>query len=132
MPNTLITMFQAGQDKLSAFYFFLIVSLAMLVAVVLFTDAHRLVPITYANQGAGRGVQGSLPIRLNQAGMIPIIFAVSMLLFPNLIAQFVARARSEWLAAAGRWVNLTLQNQGVYGVLYFLLVVGFLHFNPDE
>lgn len=85
MPQTFSTMFLAGQDKLSAFYFFLIVSLAMLVAVVLFTDAHRAIPITYANQGAGRGVKGSIPIRLNQAGMVPIIFAVSLITFLSLI-----------------------------------------------
>src|SRR3989338_2345662 len=86
MPSTLSAMFVAGQDKIAAFYLFLIISLAMLVAVVLFTDAHRAIPITYANQGAGRGGEANIPIRLNQAGMVPIIFAISLITFPGIIA----------------------------------------------
>jgi preprotein translocase subunit SecY len=109
------------------------VAVVTVLGVVFVTEGQRNIPVQYARQTRGQGVAlggvaSSLPLRVNMVGVIPIIFAVSMLLFPNLIAQFVARARSEWLAAAGRWVNLTLQNQGVYGVLYFLLVVGFTYF----
>jgi preprotein translocase subunit SecY len=109
------------------------VAVVTVLGVVFVTEGQRNIPVQYARQTRGQGVElggvaSSLPLRVNMVGVIPIIFAVSMLLFPNLIAQFVARARSEWLAAAGRWVNLTLQNQGVYGVLYFLLVVGFTYF----
>ncbi len=139
MPNTISTMFIAGQDKLSAFYLFLIVSLALLVAVVLFTDAHRAIPITYANQGAGRGVKGNIPIRLNQAGMVPIIFAISLITFPQLIAQFLQTAPR--FAGIVNFIKLNLSSQNpsfLYIGLYFLLVLVFTYFyvsvtfRPDQ
>ncbi len=139
MPSTVSTMYFAGQEKLSAFYFFLIVSLALLVAVVLFTDANRAIPLTYANQGAGRGVKGTLPIRLNQAGMIPIIFAVSLITFPGIIAQFLQTAPR--FAGVVDFINTNLNAQTpswIYIALYFLLVIAFTYFyvsvtfKPDD
>lgn len=139
MPSTLSTMFVAGQDKLSAFYLFLIVSAALLVAVVLFTDAHRAIPITYANQGAGRGVKGNIPIRLNQAGMVPIIFAISLITFPGIIAQFLQTAPR--FQGVVRFIQLNLSSQTpsiLYITLYFLLVIAFTYFyvsvtfKPDD
>ncbi|MEK7136700.1 MAG: preprotein translocase subunit SecY, partial [Patescibacteria group bacterium] len=62
MPAALSSMFVAGAGKQGAFFLFTMLTLLLLVAVVLFTEAHRLIPITYANQGAGRGVQGGIPI----------------------------------------------------------------------
>lgn len=139
MPRTLSTMFLAGQDKLSAFYLFIIISLATLVAVVLFTDAHRAIPITYANQGAGRGVKANIPIRLNQAGMVPIIFAISLITFPGIIAQFLQTAPR--FSGVVSFINLNLNSQNptiLYIALYFLLVIAFTYFyvsvtfKPDE
>jgi preprotein translocase subunit SecY len=141
MPTTLSTMFLAGQGKQAAFFLFAIVSLAMLVAVVLFTDAHRLIPITYANQGAGRGVQGNIPIRLNQAGMIPIIFAISLITLPAIIAQFLSTATRPVLQSIANFINLNINPNSpsiLYIVIYFLLVLGFTYFfvsvtfKPDE
>ena len=139
MPTTISAMFIAGEGKLAAFYLFCIVSLAMLVCVILFTDAHRLIPITYANQGAGRGVQGSIPIRLNQAGMIPIIFAISLITLPAIMAQFLSTAPR--LAPVVNAINLYINPQNpsiLYMLLYFLLVVAFtffyvsVTFKPDD
>jgi preprotein translocase subunit SecY len=109
------------------------VGIVTVLGVVFVTEGQRNIPVQYARQTRGQGVAlggvaSSLPLRVNMVGVIPIIFAVSMLLFPTLIAQFVSRARSEWLASAARWVTVTLQNQTVYGVLYFVLVVGFTYF----
>ncbi len=139
IPHTFLTMFQSGQEKISSFYLFLIVSLAMLVAVILFTDAHRAIPITYANQGAGRGVRGNIPIRLNQAGMVPIIFAVSLITFPSIIAQFLQTAPRFAGVVDFIQTNLNSQNPSIlYMVLYFLLVVAFTYFyvsvtfKPDQ
>ena len=129
IPNTVSSLLLAGEGKTQSFVLFAIVSVAMLVAVVLFTDAHKLVPITYANQGAGRGVQGSIPIRLNQAGMIPIIFAISLITFPAIIAQFLSTAPR--FAVVVSFINQYMNSQSpsiVYLVLYFLLVVGFTFF----
>jgi preprotein translocase subunit SecY len=131
MPNTLSTMFVAGQDKMSAFYLFLIISLAMLVAVVLFTDAHRAIPITYANQGAGRGVKANIPIRLNQAGMVPIIFAISLITFPGIIAQFLQTAQRPIFQEIVSFIKINLNSQSpsmIYIVTYFLLNIAFTYF----
>lgn len=109
------------------------IGIVTVLGVVFVTEGQRNIPVQYARQTRGQGVAlggvaSSLPLRVNMVGVIPIIFAVSMLLFPTLIAQFVSRARSEWLASAARWITVTLQDQMVYGVLYFLLVVGFTYF----
>lgn len=139
IPSVVSSMFIAGEGKIAAFYLFGIVSLAMLVAVVLFTDAHRLIPITYASQGAGRGVQGSIPIRLNQAGMIPIIFAISLITMPAIVAQFLST--SERFRPVVGFINeyINPQNPSIlYMLIYFLLVVGFTYFyvsvtfKPDD
>jgi preprotein translocase subunit SecY len=139
VPSAVSSMFIAGQGKLAAFYLFVVVSIAMLVAVVLFTDAHRLIPITYANQGAGRGVQAGLPIRLNQAGMIPIIFAISLITLPAILAQFLQTAPR--FGEVVRFINTYVNPQSPsipYILLYFLLVLGFTYFyvsvtfKPDD
>lgn len=139
IPAVVSSLFVAGEGKMAAFYLFCIVSIALLVMVVLFTDAHRLLPITYANQGAGRGVQANLPIRLNQAGMIPIIFAISLIAFPAILAQFMVTAPR--LQGVVTFINLYLNSQSpsiVYIFLYFLLVLAFTYFyvsvtfKPDQ
>lgn len=141
MPTTLSAMFLAGEGKQAAFFLFCIVSLAMLIAVILFTDAHRLIPITYANQGAGRGVQGNIPIRLNQAGMIPIIFAISLITLPAIIAQFMQTATRPIFGEIVSFINNYMNPQNpslIYIAVYFLLVMGFTYFyvsvtfKPDE
>ncbi|MEK7563856.1 MAG: preprotein translocase subunit SecY [Patescibacteria group bacterium] len=139
IPSSLSAMFIAGQGKMAAFYLFCIISLATLVAVVLFTDAHRQIPITYANQGAGRGVQANIPIRLNQAGMIPIIFAISLITLPAIFAQFLQTAPR--FVSVVRFITTYLNPQSPsipYILGYFLLVIGFTYFyvsvtfKPDE
>ena len=119
------------------------VAIITIVGVVFVNEAQRNIPVQYARQvrGAGSlsgGVTTSLPLKLIMAGVIPIIFAISVLLFPSLIAQFFVQARTEWLAAAARWVLTVMQNQVLYSVLYFLLVFGFTYFytsvifHPDK
>lgn len=139
IPSVLSSMIIAGEGKQAAFFVFCIVSLATLVAVILFTDAHRIIPITYANQGAGRGVQGNIPIRLNQAGMIPIIFAISLITLPAIIAQFLATAPRFQVVVNFINNNLNPQNPSIiYMATYFLLVMGFtffyvsVTFKPDD
>ncbi|MDD4286937.1 MAG: preprotein translocase subunit SecY [Candidatus Peribacteraceae bacterium] len=129
IPASMSSIFLGGQGKIGMFFLFTIISLAMLVAVVLFTDAHKLVPITYANQGAGRGVAGGIPIRLNQAGMIPIIFAISLITFPAILAQFLQTAPR--FASVVSFITLYLSPQNpsfLYLLVYFLLVVLFTFF----
>lgn len=130
IPTQISAMYLAGTTgNQGAFILFAILSLAMLIAVVLFTDAHRLIPITYANQGAGRGVQGGLPIRLNQAGMVPIIFAISLVTLPAILAQFFQTAPR--LQGMVSFINTYFNAQNPsypYIIAYFLLVLVFTYF----
>lgn len=130
IPGVVARIFSLDDsDKIFSFLVFLAVTLVMLFFIILFTEGHRPIPITYA--GKARGSQGGIPIRVNQAGMIPIIFAVSIISFPSVIAQFMKNAESEWLKNGATWIDtyLNASNAGyLYMVLYFLLIVGFSFF----
>jgi len=109
-------------------------ALALLVTwgVVIITEAERPIPITYAKQVRGGKTYGGLstylPLRINQAGVIPIIFAMSILLFPTMIFQFLAQSANGSVAAfAGKAVALFADNT-FYAVAYFVLVVLFTYF----
>src|ERR1019366_4180212 len=100
--------------------------------VVYVTEAERSVPVTYAKQVRGNKVYGGvstyLPLRLNQAGVIPIIFALSILLFPQIIANFLAHASNVTIAAYASSFALFFNNPWVYGSFYFIFVVAFTYF----
>lgn len=105
------------------------------VGVVIINEGQRNIPVQYARQIRGnRAFGGStthLPLRVNMAGVIPIIFAISVLLFPSLAAQFFVNARSPRLAESAQWVINVFQNQLVYGITYFILVVAFTYFYTE-
>lgn len=106
---------------------------ALIIAGVVFiTEAERPIPVTYARRVRGTKVLGGistyLPLRVNQAGVIPIIFALSFLLFPQMIATFLAKSSIPFLAAGASAVVTGLSNQWVYGALYFFLVFIFTYF----
>lgn len=73
-------------------------------------------------------MQSYMPLRLNQAGVIPIIFALSVLIFPQMIAGFMASADSAALQSAAQSINAFLSNTLWYGIIYFILVVLFTYF----
>lgn len=110
---------------------FAAVGLVTIGGVVLISEGQRNVPVSYAKQSQGvRGmthVQSHLPLRVNIAGVIPIIFAVSILLFPPMVAQFFA-ARGGTIGAMAQQITALFQDQLFYGVAYFLLVFGFTYF----
>jgi len=105
-------------------------SLFFTLIVVLFTEGQRRIPVTYAGQrGKGKMEQSFLPIRINQAGMIPIIFAVSLITFPSIVGQFLLYADSEWVKSIGRFATTQFtQTNWTYIILYFFLVIAFTYF----
>ncbi len=121
---------------------FAILGLVTIVGVVFMSQGQRIIPIQYARQQRGTrmfgGVSTHLPIRVNMAGVIPIIFAISMVLFPPLIAQFFVHAQTAWVAGFAENVISFFQNQLYYGIIYFVLVFGFtffytgIVFQPDK
>ena len=83
---------------------FIAIGVVTIVGVVFLTEAQRNVPISYAKRVRGNRLYGGLstylPLRVNQVGMIPIIFAISIVIFPSMIAQFLAQAKSAWLVSS--------------------------------
>lgn len=114
------------------FVAFAIVIVITVVGVVFISEGQRNIPVNYAKQVRGNRVYGGssthLPLRVNMAGVIPIIFAISLVMFPPMIAQFFVHSQSIWLAHLATSTIQIFQNQIVYAMLYFLLVFGFTFF----
>jgi preprotein translocase subunit SecY len=125
-------LFSFDSTQLPVYLAFVVAAVAVVAAVVVITEAERPVPVTYAKRVRGNkffgGASTYLPLRLNQAGVIPIIFALSLLLIPQMIATFFATSTHAWLANASSAVLHAFQNLGVYGTLYFILVFLFTYF----
>lgn len=105
----------------------------LVAAVVGINEAIRRVPIYYAKRVRGAKMYGGqsthLPLKLNQAGVIPIIFAVSLVLLPSVIANFLITTRNANLVSLGTNIATVLDPNGlIYNIMYFLLVVGFTYF----
>lgn len=102
------------------------------VGVVFISEGQRNIPVSYAKQVRGNRMYGGgnthLPLRVNMAGVIPIIFAISLILFPPMIAQFFVNAKMAWLASGATAIIRIFQNQIFYAASYFLLVFGFTFF----
>lgn len=114
---------------------FSLIALITIIGVVIITEGQRNVPVQYARQVRGNkmygGVSTHLPLRVNMAGVIPIIFAISIILFPPLVAQFFINAKSAFIVSAAQGVIDIFQNQLFYGIVYFLLVFGFTYFYTE-
>jgi preprotein translocase subunit SecY len=114
---------------------FILIAIITVIGVVVITEGQRNVPVQYAKQIRGNrmfgGTSTHLPLRVNMAGVIPIIFAISVVLFPSMIAQFFIQARTAWIASAAEWTIRIFQNQLVYGILYFVLVFAFTYFYTE-
>lgn len=111
---------------------FVLVSLFIIVTVVFINEARRNIPISYAKRVRGNKMYGGtstfLPLSLIPAGVIPIIFALSIVSFPSLIANFLAGSRNELVMNITGIMNLFTSNIIVFSIAYFLLVVGFCYF----
>jgi preprotein translocase subunit SecY len=130
--------------NIAALAIFAVFGVAAIAAIVFITEGQRRIPIQYASRVRGRRMyQGGttfLPLRVNQAGVIPIIFAVSILLFPSQIAGYFAQSQVALVKDIATFFVNTFgpSNLVVYGSLYFLLTVGFTYFytaftfKPDE
>lgn len=125
-------LFLATEDesKVLPFIMVTLLTVILITVVILVNEAQRRVPITYAGRGVrAKSDQAFLPMRINQAGMIPIIFAVALVSFPGILGQFFVNATSEWLRNAGNvMVTLFAPNTVTYLVVFYLLIVGFTYF----
>jgi preprotein translocase subunit SecY len=122
---------------------FALIAIASVAVIIYIQEGQRRIPIQYASRVRGRrmyqGGQTFLPLRVNQAGVIPIIFAISILLFPSQIASYFQNSEIQIVASISQWIVQFFNPQSpVYVILYFLLTFGFTYFytaftfKPDE
>jgi preprotein translocase subunit SecY len=133
-----------GPDGLIRIIPFVLIAIVVIAGVVFINEGQRRIPVQYASRVRGRRMyQGQtqyLPLKVTMAGVIPIIFAISILLFPAQIAQYFTASDIPWVQDTANWIvnNLSQNNVLVYGVLYFALVVFFTYFytafqfRPDQ
>ena len=125
-------VFSFDISQLPAYVGFAIAAIVIIAGVVFITEAERPIPVTYARRVRGMKVMGGistyLPLRVNQAGVMPIIFALSILLFPQMIATFLSKSSIALVALLASKVVAIMANQWVYGLLYFGMVFLFTYF----
>ncbi len=128
--SQLIFTFDVSQIPL--FLMFIVAGALVIAGVVIVTEAERPIPVTYAKRIRGMKMYGGgstyLPLRVNQAGVIPIIFALSLLLFPQMIGNFLASSSNPILLSISKVLVSFSQTSALYAVLYFILVFLFTYF----
>jgi preprotein translocase subunit SecY len=125
-------MYNFDPSQIPLFAGFTLAAVGIIYGVVVMTQAERQVPITYAKQVRGGKTYGGttsyLPLRLNQAGVIPIIFALSIILFPQMVLNILATFNVPHVSELLEKVTAFFQNQELYAVVYFVFVVLFTFF----
>ncbi len=118
--------------KIPSYLLFVAASMIIIGGVVLINEARRNIPVSYAKRVRGMRMYGGsstyLPLNVNPAGVIPIIFALSILLIPGMVAGFLSAAGNPTIANLARSVTIFFQNPWTHGILYFILVVLFTFF----
>lgn len=127
--NTLVAF---DSTQVLSLVIFAVIALVTVAAIVLITEGTRNIPVSYARHVVGQknvgGVRTHLPLRVNQAGVIPIIFAISVIIFPPMVAQFFVSSSVNWISDASDWVIRLFQDQVFYAIFYFIMVVFFTYF----
>lgn len=136
LPQSVSQMFLTfDQVQIAALVAFAFVALLTVIGVVIINEGQRNIPVQYARQIRGNraygGTNSHLPLRVNMAGVIPIIFAISVVMFPPMIAQYFQHAKTLWIANFSQWVIQVSNNQLVYAISYFILVFAFTYFYTE-
>jgi len=139
VANVPSNIFQLMQDQEQRWFFLALLILfttLVIFAIVIVQQGRRHVPVMYPGRRVGNRmsmpVKGTLPLMVNMAGMIPLIFAQSLLTFPAIIASFFAQTQVSWVRAGAESVQRMFGGQStVYWIMFFLMVVGFTFFYTD-
>jgi len=125
-------MITYSPDKIPSYLAFVVLALVITASVVIITEGRRNIPVSYAKRVRGNRVYGGvstyLPLNVNPAGVIPIIFALSIMLFPGMVATFLSASGTAWVANSAQFIGRLFENAWFYGITYFLLVVLFTYF----
>ncbi len=127
--NMIVTFTPADIPNLALF---IVIALVTIVAIIYITEGQRNIPVSYAKMmrggRTGGGVNTHLPLKVNQAGVIPIIFAISIVMFPPVIAQLFMKANSEWIVKMAQFVSYIFTDDLFKGLIYFSMVFAFTYF----
>jgi preprotein translocase subunit SecY len=125
-----ILVFDSSQ--IFTYLLFTLMAAVTIAGVIFISEGQRAIPVAYAKRVRGGQTYGGsathLPLRVNQAGVIPIIFAVSLIMIPTMAANFFTQSSNAAIASFAAATSTWLQNQWIYGILYFVLVVLFTYF----
>lgn len=140
--NTASIISLGDTGKIISLLIFIVVAILIVAGIVLVTEGQRNLPVSYAKRARGissySAINSFLPIKVNTAGVIPIIFAMSMMVVPGVAAKFFESASSPWVSNAATYVGNLFKNNIFYGISYFVLVVLFTYFytyvvfKPDQ
>ncbi len=135
--GTMIQQMKEGTLNVVSVIIFCVLAVLIIAGVVFMTQGSRKIPVQYAKRQVGRKMYGGhsthIPLKVNMAGVIPVIFAISLLMFPQTIAQFWPQ--SGFYAFMNQWFN---NDDILWNLLYALLIIGFTYFytsvtfNPAE
>jgi preprotein translocase subunit SecY len=140
--NTASIISLGDAEKIISIIIFAVIAIIVIAGIVLVTEGQRNLPVSYAKRARGAGsfspVNSFLPIKVNTAGVIPIIFAMSMMVVPGVAAKFFENASSAWISSSATFVGDLFEKNIFYGASYFILVVLFTYFytyvvfKPDQ
>ncbi len=136
LPQTLSRVYATyDPSQLLTFLAIAIVAVLLIALIIYVTEAERPIEVNYARQARSLATQGAsgshktyIPIRINQAGVMPIIFAITLLMFPPFIGNILTLSSNAFLGNAGRFITLWSQDAWVNGIVYFALVFLFTYF----
>ena len=136
IPSNLGQIFSAQVQIVPLIIFLTFLLIATIFVIVYVQEGRRHVPVMYPGRRVGNRmsmpVKGTLPLMVNMAGMIPIIFAQSILTFPAVLAQFFVDSTSEFMSGVALWLQTNFGGfNSTYWILYFIMVVAFTFFYTD-
>ena len=136
IPSNLVSLLSNEDTRWRSLAVFLVLVALMVLAIVFVQQGRRNVPVMYPGRRIGQRqsmpVKGNLPLQVNMAGMIPVIFAQSILTFPAIIAQFFVASQTAWVSRAATSISDLFGGQSEwYWLLFFIMVVGFTFFYTD-
>ena len=129
--NTAVLLQSGDTTQIIGAIAFVLIFIGAIAAIVFIQEGQRNIPVTYARKartGTTSGFQSTLPIRVNIAGVIPIIFAMSLLVVPGVLAKYLETAKTAWLAHFATQSENFFNNHTYYAIVYFLLVIIFTYF----
>jgi preprotein translocase subunit SecY len=135
LPSSVGKLTNSGSlaDNVIGTVMFIVLALVAIVGIVLINEGQRRIPVHHAKRIRGNRQYGGnttfIPLKVNSAGMIPLIFAVSIMVFPGMIANFFTGSSREWVRNLGADLNRIFSpNTPLYNLIYFFMVVGFTYF----